>query len=92
MVEQDEFIQEEDEEEIYPQPPENMHVNNEKKEEDISSAVYGCLITGTVCASVSMLVLCVYQRSYDVSFYPSSSSLSSGAESAILEAGFGRLK
>lgn len=34
MVEQDEFIQEEDEEEIYPQPPENMHVNNEKKEED----------------------------------------------------------
>lgn len=32
----------------------------EKKEEDISSAVYGCLITGTVCASVSMLVLCVY--------------------------------
>lgn len=34
MVEQDEFIQEEDEEEIYPQPPEDMHVNNEKKEED----------------------------------------------------------
>lgn len=32
----------------------------EKKEDRISAALYGCLITGTLCTSVVMMILCIY--------------------------------